>query len=437
MRTASFLLGAGASCDAGLPISKALTKQIVDSTRGKTQAVLRYVIGVLIAERGRAGDDPLEGVDVERVMTALQLLASRRDLEISPFVSSWDAEVQGLDGHSVSEREVKDAIGEVFDRNGLGSGGKMIRVVERIARGGGTGAVYSAALAECTRSLVQVLSRINDTTYLEPIFQHASDQGGEPCLVATLNYDRTVELHGNAVGHHVDTGVEAWSRSGDWEWSDSAKLHLLKLHGSIDWRLAPGRRDTEHGRDWALAESTVEVVADADSGGNRNPALIFGGRNKLRPDGPFLELLTQWERKLQSTDDLIVVGYSFRDDHVNEIIRRWINRDPTRRVVVVEPSWHELNNRSRPKFASEMSLGLAGHAERRNRNDPSEIIQNAKAPRCLIIERRALTGLPLASAAVRDAASEAWSAPVDADAYGRFDSSQQMERRVELIAATL
>ena len=66
------------------------------------------------------------------------------------------------------------------------------------------------------------------------------------------------------------------------------------------------------------------------------PAIVFG-QTKLRPDGPFIGLLLEFARRLEETDHLVVVGYSFRDDHVNEQIRRWLGGQQKRTMTVVDP----------------------------------------------------------------------------------------------------
>ena len=79
--------------------------------------------------------------------------------------------------------------------------------------------------------------------------------------------------------------------------------------------------------------------ADPDADG-LPPVVIFGHRRKLRGEGPFLSLLADFERQLAPTDRLVVIGYSFRDDHVNQVIRRWTFERP-REVVIVDPNWSE------------------------------------------------------------------------------------------------
>jgi len=64
---------------------------------------------------------------------------------------------------------------------------------------------------------------------------------------------------------------------------------------------------------------------------------VFGAREKLQAQGPFLDLLAQFSAALQQSQHLVVVGYSFRDEHVNEYISRWVLGDDSRVVTVINP----------------------------------------------------------------------------------------------------
>jgi hypothetical protein len=68
----------------------------------------------------------------------------------------------------------------------------------------------------------------------------------------------------------------------------------------------------------------------------RGLGVIFGGRNKLTAEGPFLDLLVKFQSVLSENSHLIVVGYSFRDQHINRCIRRWLARDRSRCLTIVE-----------------------------------------------------------------------------------------------------
>jgi hypothetical protein len=65
------------------------------------------------------------------------------------------------------------------------------------------------------------------------------------------------------------------------------------------------------------------------------PGIIFGAGNKLRSRGPFLDLYVEFKDALAHANRLIIVGYGFRDPHVNELIRWWIQLDRSGRLLRV------------------------------------------------------------------------------------------------------
>jgi SIR2-like domain len=164
-----------------------------------------------------------------------------------------------------------------------------------------------------------------------------------------------------------DTGIEGWSTGGEIGWLSGAPLRLLKLHGSIDW-LAEERISIGE-----LPLQRIRNVEDETEKVGRRPAVVFGEAGKLRSEGPFLELLLAWSADLKSVDNLLVVGYSFRDSHVNELIARWFNAESHRRIILIDPSgpaaddhrafgWHlrQLNNRPQEGVAGNRYEHLVG-----------------------------------------------------------------------------
>ncbi len=111
--------------------------------------------------------------------------------------------------------------------------------------------------------------------YLAPLVElHKSQDGG--LVIATLNYDKLVEQVGAARSVEVSDHLDQWLETGSVESRSPNILSLLKLHGSIDWV-----QDQD---------GTVRRSAEGDQ---RQPALIFGGINKLRADGPYLDILME------------------------------------------------------------------------------------------------------------------------------------------------
>jgi hypothetical protein len=63
--------------------------------------------------------------------------------------------------------------------------------------------------------------------------------------------------------------------------------------------------------------------------------VIFGSGNKLTAEGPFIDLLHKCKRLLWQKSHLLVLGYSFRDDHINHIIEHWFTSNRTTKVTIV------------------------------------------------------------------------------------------------------
>lgn len=418
----AFLLGAGASCDAGLPTSMGLTRAILESPtrqQSETRRVLNYVAGVLIAEEGRRGSSPLDGVDVERIMSALELLAGRQTLELSPFVSAWDPSVEAFDRPSLgpfeADRTIESILGSFAGGRPMGAGNDMVRFIRRVVGPHGDGGAYRRALEASVGALINILATHEATDYLQPIFD--LDDGSDGTLVATLNYDTTVEDHGREIAHPVETGIDGWAEEGSWNWGSGRRVVLMKLHGSVDW--IEVRR----------ANSTVPetVVRRRDEEHRGDPALIFGGVNKLRADGPFLELLAQWELQLQQRTQLVTVGYSFRDPHINHVIRRWINRSVDSRVVVIDP---DVAGTLKSGFGEELDRSLFARLTlhlNRAREDRSRV--EASGPfRLLPIAETARDGLPLAIRCLDPSNEHVWASP---DPDGDRDAMVQLAERLD------
>lgn len=331
------LLGAGASDEAGIPMSRPMTRKISDAINAsapyrRAAGVLNFVCAALLAfDAAETGASPFESLDVERVFAAVQLLARRRDLEVTPFVGAWHPAVDAVERGDVPpatyfETSLQDGL--------MGRFGTLTDAIAELidARVGRrpTGNAYEELaglmLAELRR-LVSTTSKQVD--YLKPLVAHGRQLGG--LTIATLNYDRSIEIACAEEDVEVTTGIARWIDSGQWDWP-RVGVRLLKLHGSIDWAWIQ-----ESERELHLPREVV--VASAEPVPGSRPALIFGQGAKLRAEGPFLALLAEFERQLASASRLIVIGYSFRDDHVNEIVRRWMAEDADHKLLVVDPGW--------------------------------------------------------------------------------------------------
>jgi hypothetical protein len=349
------LLGAGTSVEAGLKDSLDLTKAIadeVDRQHGRyfgTSQALHMAIGAMVAHDTARGGKAFQRIDVERLFSAVQMLAQRDDLEISPFVASWSGALEAL-GRS---RGLPSFFGDNFNKQ-LGNTG-----IERVFADGVealTGRRASIELfSRLEKQMIDALQTVltvdaADVDYLAPILR-APSRG--PIRVATLNYDRSVELMAERAGVDLDTGVEAWQGGYDWAWRRQADVHLLKLHGSLDWYKSQLREEA------VMRQDRINVVQGwkARDVVSATLGVVFGQRGKLRSDGPFLAMLGAFEGFLRDADHLVVVGYSFRDDHINASIRRWINHQSAPELTIIDPALSDAASRrtdAGPPFLDEL-----------------------------------------------------------------------------------
>ncbi len=397
--TAVFL-GAGASADAGVPTTVQMTRRIYELIASgadpgyiddRLSRALGTVIGGLLYRQGIRGDDPYEGLNVEEVFASVGMLANRNSLEAAPFIGSWHEVIEDLDQEPVGSREydalytevarsvaselreaiegysgtstlrkhidgalkkkpqapdlgkavgaaleeiLKDVERRSFPRAGLAQRGKFRKGLDRVVSGNpqsGRGEVFRRLSEHMVRSLRGLvwLGEDVDVLYLEPLLE----LGTEKLAVYSLNYDNAVERLCERRRIAVSVGI---TESGGVEFDSGAAVHLMKLHGSIDW----AETDTEDPERPLPMPGIKRLEPDrmtADAYPMR-PAIIFGQGNKLTASGPYLELLRHFRADVESHRQLLVIGYSFRDDHINHYIAQWFNGAPDRRIIVVNGS---------------------------------------------------------------------------------------------------
>jgi len=193
----------------------------------------------------------------------------------------------------------------------------------------GEGQVFqetSAYMIAALKDLVWI-SDSSKVKYLSPILNILNDQ--EKICIATLNYDNSIELLAQSYEISCDTGISSWSDNGKLRFENSG-INLIKLHGSIDWKkignISQGRMPT-----YLYSKVDADEIMKTDF----KPAVIFGSRNKLTADGPYLDLLRNFSENLDEATELVVVGYSFRDSHINVYISNWLNANEGNRLSII------------------------------------------------------------------------------------------------------
>lgn len=415
------LLGAGASVEDGVPSAYKMTQEILERfNSGRNYALreyskfLNFVIGGLLFDAGKRNNNPLtNGVNVEDLFNAVQLLSERNTLEVSPFIGSWDAMIEAFDKvtpsppssdkllkliqlkvekqvqHGLSQsptfssasdkidkalenifkkkfeaeakkrsvsissnegvgRAVADYIKEVSKKwsdnlkpNSSGSNSEMDRelkqLVTQLEQKSAEGRTFRRTAEQMILMLKDLvwIEEAARVEYLNPILNQLKSVGR--VVIATLNYDNGVELVSKTHSIACNTGIDGWSQKGIFDFS-GAGLHLIKLHGSIDWSWDKDFTTVER----PMPHSIIRrVETDAFKMSFERPGVIFGQRNKLTAEGPFLDLLRQFQNELERSTVLTVIGYSLRDLHVNTYISKWLNESADHKIRIVDPNFEK------------------------------------------------------------------------------------------------
>ncbi|HZF42931.1 MAG TPA: SIR2 family protein [Sphingomonadaceae bacterium] len=329
------LLGAGSSVEAGLSTSARLTQDIYEdlsSSRSTSDyaRLLAYLISRLQARNAAQGLSPYKQIEVEELFDALNLVIKRDTLLVSQFVERWDRGFESFD-QGLDESAFKRSLAEIINKH-ISSAINNRRAAfldsdyRKLIAALKPRSVLSAGERDLSRTQQPFFSSLVSHLSVAP---GASSYLGPLCTsemvttIATLNYDLALETCCDALGVDYDYGLSRWESQKRVEWPDNKKLRIMKLHGSLNWTGEP---------------ESFRIRKDEIQDFERR-VLVFGGiENKLSANGPFLQFLYKLERSLLTTGSLLVVGYSFRDPHINALINRWILTRRSTRLVVVDPN---------------------------------------------------------------------------------------------------
>lgn len=108
---------------------------------------------------------------------------------------------------------------------------------------------------------------------------------------------------------------------------NASRINYYKLHGSMDWiRLSDGSivKNQKYGN---IDEHIIEI----------KPFLIFGHGTKIYTIDPFFSLLEYFKQLLKKKKYFFIVGYSFFDPHINNLIFYELSTSRDKFMVIVNP----------------------------------------------------------------------------------------------------
>ena len=171
---------------------------------------------------------------------------------------------------------------------------------------------------------------------LQPLRDMLSNSSNVVLNIFSLNYDLIFEQifnsptyrildNGFSVRHISDNTIRYWATDFNNELNQT-KINLYKLHGSIDW-------------EYNLESEEISIKESVDDG--REPLMIFGSYSKMLSFDPFLYILSNFREKLEQATIFVVIGYSFHDKYINNLLIQQLSQntdeDKPKKLLVVDP----------------------------------------------------------------------------------------------------
>lgn len=154
------------------------------------------------------------------------------------------------------------------------------------------------------------------TTNYDTLFEQAAQEGGYAVIDGfSFTSPRTFS------GRYFDYDIVQRERTRlkDEESFVSKVFHLYKMHGSLTWeRTVQGR---------------VQQVDSTDS-----PLIVYPASDKYESsyEQPYFEMMSRFQQALRKENTLLIVlGFGFRDKHIQNVILEAVNQNPSFQLVIV------------------------------------------------------------------------------------------------------
>jgi hypothetical protein len=302
-----FLLGAGASADAGCPTVVGMVdgfRRYVGKQASGQLTVLDAILDVLSQPTNTSARKNI--IDIERLLAAIRALERKNDNLLFPFVHQWKA--------IVGKCEVSLPI--------------LDRLLQHYIR------------QECTI----------DPTKMDYMLSIADFVGLYGQIdVFTLNYDAGIEIACQQREIPYTDGFDLYWNPAQFSSTDY-QLRLFKLHGSLLWYTTKGtpRRLVKIP---VKATGTDEIRFFTDD--EVSDTLIYPTLAKEQHVEPYATLTGEFRKALAHAKALVAIGCSFRDEYVKQIVLERMLFNPDLQLIVVDPKGADAINTSDELLAPE------------------------------------------------------------------------------------
>lgn len=169
--------------------------------------------------------------------------------------------------------------------------------------------------------------------YLQPILGFIEDY--RPLDIISLNYDSCIEQFCNVNKLSYQDGFDVHWNPKNFEIDTDVRLY--KVHGSVMWYQSD--RGSYFKSPVMTKESRIQLIT-----GEEAENLMLYPMQKWGYTEPLLELLVKSKHLLESgkCKFLIIVGYSFRDDHIRRILWDAARKNKELHLILIGPNSYQI-----------------------------------------------------------------------------------------------
>ena len=154
------------------------------------------------------------------------------------------------------------------------------------------------------------------------------------CLdICSINYDLVLESYFKEVGIWMGFSNGQWVGLESKPKLDEEKrrINLYKLHGSLNW-LRNTAGDIWEKEKWENQKIDEQEEQDLAN----DPFIIFGQGTKTFSVEPFFSLIYHFKRLLKEKEYIFVIGYSFFDSYINNLLIS-ATLGTSKKIIIVNP----------------------------------------------------------------------------------------------------
>lgn len=164
-----------------------------------------------------------------------------------------------------------------------------------------------------------------------PLLEYLKDGKFQKVDIVTTNYDLVIEtalerIKGNTINNGFKQGVfpgidlELWQSEGE-------QGLLTKLHGSVDWKLGNGG---------TVISPVIRRGHPEFDGDHTKRLILYPGFKGIPAKEPFISFHNYFRDRLRLSTHILFIGFAFRDDYINDLIKDSVSQET--KMVVVNPS---------------------------------------------------------------------------------------------------